>query len=301
MTDDYGLQHVPGKSATALARVNAVCDLITRGREEVTTLESPENASIDLRNLLLEITRETMRIYASSPIDKRAEACSEYQKNAYFKIGYRFLHGDGVAQDIGIAEEYTRRAAEQGHIWAQHNLGYIYEFIMDEEGEFEKLAAYWYQQAANQGYSVSQYALGKLLYFGIGVEKDHDQAVMWYRKAAEQNFVEAQYSLAMHHSLGKDREQNYTESAKWFRKAAEQGDPRSQFYLGLQARDGEGMPRDFVEAYFWMTLAYEANSKDLVDWKQGELLAQIATHLSPSELSQAKERVRQWTEKHLSS
>jgi TPR repeat protein len=62
---------------------------------------------------------------------------------------------------------------------------------------------YWYQKAADQGYVEAQYNLGIAYTIGKGVLKDDKQAVYWYQKAADQEYAEAQSNLGVKYTFGK--------------------------------------------------------------------------------------------------
>jgi uncharacterized protein len=80
--------------------------------------------------------------------------------------------GKGVPQDYAEAVKWYRRAAEQGHARAQHNLGAMY-------------------------------------FNGRGVLQDCVEAEKWRRRAAEQGFAEAQMSLAGAYATGEGTTQDY--------------------------------------------------------------------------------------------
>ena len=56
-------------------------------------------------------------------------------------------------------------------------------------------AAKWCRKAAEQGDVEAQYDLGLYYYSGRGVKEDLVEAVKWYRMAAEQGHAEAQYKI----------------------------------------------------------------------------------------------------------
>ena len=64
----------------------------------------------------------------------------------------------GAEQDMKKAVEWYKKAAKQGNMWAQHNLGYCYEY-------------------------------------GEGIRKNHKKAVEWFTKAAEQGSKKAKRML----------------------------------------------------------------------------------------------------------
>ncbi len=50
--------------------------------------------------------------------------------------------------------------------------------------------------------AVAQYRLGFNYYFGIGVERDYQEALKWFRKAAKQGHAGAQYELGFIYDKG---------------------------------------------------------------------------------------------------
>jgi TPR repeat protein len=95
-----------------------------------------------------------------------------------------------VSKDLEEAVKWFRKAAEQGDMEAQYNLGLCYE---QSEGVANDLkeAVKWYRQSAEQGYALGQFNLGICYINGDGVSKDSDEAVKWIVKAAEQGLVNA--------------------------------------------------------------------------------------------------------------
>ena len=96
----------------------------------------------------------------------------------------------------------------------------------------EYQAVEWYRKAAEQGHAWAQYTLGTMYKHGSGVERSHDEAAEWHRKVeieAEHGDVEAQYTLgSMFDTFGfitpyEDEKTDKRLATKWYRKAAEQG------------------------------------------------------------------------------
>jgi TPR repeat protein len=56
-------------------------------------------------------------------------------------------------------------------------------------------AVEWFQKAADQGLVAAQFNLGIMYENGQGVEKDDERAVEWYQRAADQGHVKAQFNL----------------------------------------------------------------------------------------------------------
>jgi hypothetical protein len=137
--------------------------------------------------------------------------------------------------------------------------------------------------------------LGDLYSSGTGVPEDDAQAVTWYRKAAEQGNRSAQSILGHLYSDGEGVPQDYAQAVFWYRKAAEQGDDFAQYKLGVWYKDGQGVPQDYAEAYFWLNLAAARESPiPLAAGRRDE----VASHMTPADLSREQERARKWFEAH---
>ncbi len=111
------------------------------------------------------------------------------------------------------------------------------------------------KKAAEQGDVRAQFNLGLVYSFGDGVPQDYKESVRWYRKAAEQGDANAQVHLGSAYSNGRGVLQDYKESVKWYRKAAEQGDAYAHLHLGVIYSYGQGVPQDYAEAYFWANIS----------------------------------------------
>jgi hypothetical protein len=105
--------------------------------------------------------------------------------------------GRGVPQDDKVAMKWWILAAEQGSIFAQNSLGWIYDF----KGDY-KAAMNWYKLAAEQGYARAQYNLGFIYDFKQG---DVKPAMKWYKLAAEQGVGRAQRRLQEIHKKISDQ------------------------------------------------------------------------------------------------
>ena len=201
---------------------------------------------------------------------KLEKAAAKGDANAQYELGHAYYLGDRVDKDHWKAVKWYQKAAEQGHIVAQCQLGYIYanDFHLTDY----KKSAGWYRVAAEQGHVEAQFRLG--LYYnhhahtnsflrqvGFFAKSDRIEALKWYRKAAEQGHVQAQFKLGDCYEQAVDdflpTEWDRAEAVKWYRKAAEHGHANAQYRLGCRYRDGKGVPKNLVEAYKWLNLAWE--------------------------------------------
>lgn len=80
--------------------------------------------------------------------------------------------------------------AEEGHVNAQVNLGFMYDYGTGLSRDHE-LAARWYRAAANQGSAAGQYNLAMLIAEGHAEPLADRSARYWLEKAAAQGFEDA--------------------------------------------------------------------------------------------------------------
>jgi TPR repeat protein len=159
------------------------------------------------------------------------------------------------------AVEYYTKAAEQGLLNAQTQLGILYLNSEHVETDYEK-AVKWSTKAAEQGDSIGQTLLAVCYYDGKGVEKDYKKAVEWLSKAAEQGQANAQTYLALRYYGGEGVEKDYKKAVEWLSKAAEQGLADAQTYLGIRYYNGEGVEKDYKQAVQWWSKAAEQGLAD---------------------------------------
>jgi TPR repeat protein len=87
----------------------------------------------------------------SAAYDELAPLAEAGDADAQFKIGFLFLHGQGVPLDYHEADSWIRRSAQQGHAEAQYNLAMNYE--LGRGVAKDVIQSYvWSTLAANQGY-----------------------------------------------------------------------------------------------------------------------------------------------------
>ena len=80
--------------------------------------------------------------------------------------------------------------------------------------------------------------MGMLCQHGKGIDQDNKEALKWYREAAEQGNTYAQYAIGVMYQDGKGVDQDYKEAVKWYRKTLEEN--RDPFARSSQNFRGEG-------------------------------------------------------------
>ncbi|CAB4441454.1 unnamed protein product [Rhizophagus irregularis] len=76
-----------------------------------------------------------------------------------------------------------------------------------------------------------------------GIEKNLEKAFYWYQKAAENGFTNAMYYLAICYDNGEGTEKNLEKAFYWYQKAAENGDKEAMFNLAICYKNGAGTER----------------------------------------------------------
>ena len=95
-----------------------------------------------------------------------------------------YAHGHGVPKDYEKARQWYERAAAQGDMTAQYNLGLLYADGVGVPQDYKKARQLW-EQAAAQGDAKAQNNLGSMYENGEGVPQDYVLAYMWYSLAVE--------------------------------------------------------------------------------------------------------------------
>ena len=130
-----------------------------------------------------------------------------------------------------------------------------------QAGDFQTALKEW-KSLADQGHAYAQYNLGWMYANGEGVPEDDAEAARWYRLAADQGDADAQHNLGVMYYNGEGVPEDDAEAARWFRLAADQGDADAQHNLGVMYYDGEGVLQDNVTAHMWFNIAGANGAED---------------------------------------
>ena len=150
---------------------------------------------------------------------------------------------------------------------------------------------------AGRGSIKAQLGLGQMYYDGKDVQQDYQEAMHWFRLAADQGNAEAQNSVGTLYDNGKGVPKDYREAAKWFRLAADQGHVLARRNLGWMYEKGQGFEKDYVLSYMWQYLAemVRIERKGVVNGVvRCRLCDAVARKMTPSQITQAQEKARNW-------
>jgi len=97
-------------------------------------------------------------------------------------------------KDYADAVGWYRKGAGAGDLFAQNNLGEMYERGRGVERD-ERLARQWYGRAAEADFGPGQFNYARMLLAGIGGPVDRNGAVQWLQKAEKNGVQQAKAAL----------------------------------------------------------------------------------------------------------
>ena len=110
------------------------------------------------------------------------------------------------------------------------------------------------QSRAEAGESDAQFTLGKLYYYGFGIEHNFTEAIKWFRASANHGHASAQFLLGEAHEKGNGLARDYRQSAKWYKRAALGGHSLAIYRLSNLYAHGLGVRKNIIKAYAWNKL-----------------------------------------------
>ncbi|MEH6716116.1 SPOR domain-containing protein [Parasphingorhabdus flavimaris] len=111
--------------------------------------------------------------------------------DAQFNLGQAYKLGNGVPKDLGQAENWYKRAADQGHLQANDNYGLL---LFQNNRRSEALP--YLQASADRGEKRAQYVLGTGHFNGDFVAKDWVKAYALMTRSSAQGLSAATSNLA---------------------------------------------------------------------------------------------------------
>ncbi len=213
------------------------------------------------------------------------------------KFQLAFVHLRRGEEDLGF--QLLEQIANEGHVFAQINLGLLYAPTMSDDPEHEKKSFDWLLKAAEAGDSFAMSQVAELYYYGVGVtfdgaevERDIVEAVRWSLAAADLNDPGGRYVLGLIYLYATKFDGTLNDLEKGvalFRQAAEQGHFRAQNRLASVYRHGNGVPKDLVTAYMWAKLGERAPELSSIVWK-------LTPEMTPEQIAEGEKRAREWLE-----
>ena len=182
---------------------------------------------------------------------------------------------DGVAAlqsgDYAKALDAWQKGAEAGDPRSQYSIGYLYQFGLGVSADYAT-AKDWYEKAAGQNNPDALYALGLLYETGKAVNRDLAEAMRLYRKAVEAGpEPDAEYAIGRMILRGRGVPRDPAEGVKWLKQAALHNQPAAQYMLGAAYEAGWGVTPDRREALYWYSRSQDG---DVVELQEQDLAFQ---------------------------
>ena len=159
-----------------------------------------------------------------------------------------------ISFSIACSDSNTLRAkAFFGDASSQVALGRLYREGTDGVDKDWIKASELFRKAAESGDADGQSWLAVSYWYGVGVERDAQQAVQLALAASEQDHPRAQYNLAEYY----ERQDKDRKSLMMYKKAANNGHANAQAIVGDRYFFGNGVPENEAEAIEWYMKAHE--------------------------------------------
>ncbi|HEY4379490.1 MAG TPA: tetratricopeptide repeat protein [Acidobacteriaceae bacterium] len=166
--------------------------------------------------------------------------------------------------------------AGQGFLKEELELATAY-FTGDGVVQDAKLAAYWYEKAAEGGSPEAQNQVGYFYEIGLGVPANPERALHWYRLSAASGLSDAALNLGVLYALGLGVQKDPAVAAEYFQEAARKGNGTGATYMGTLEYFGIGMQMDRVAAERWYVIGQKLHDP-LSAYNLGTLYSTVPDH-----------------------
>ena len=197
------------------------------------------------------------------------------------------LHKEGTQDDPDTHLELLTLAAERGDADAQYTLGVMYA-RGDGVTQDYQAAFHWISLAAEQNHTKALSCIGTAYLKGEIIPRNYELAVNALTQAARQGDSDAQFNLATMYAKGEGVSKDLASAFQYYSLAAEQANADAQYALGFMYYYGDGVTRDYAKAYMWFDIAGSLGKYSAIEYRNS-----IQRHITPAELSRAKELTRQ--------
>ncbi|KAG8624473.1 hypothetical protein KVT40_007540 [Elsinoe batatas] len=176
-------------------------------------------------------------------------------------LGRMFLRGEGTKQSYEIAQTWLKRGIEYGDALSQYSMGVMYMYGLGVPKDAIRAASYL-GSAADNDMAVAQTDLG-VLFLDQG---EVATARSYFELAIRSGHIEAYYYLAEMAHLGLGRERSCNVAAAFYKIAAEKAEVISASFIEAnEAHEANDLPRALV-AYMMAAEQGWENAQANVAW-----------------------------------
>lgn len=210
-------------------------------------------------------------------------AASDGHPAAQMLLGQLYFNGEGVEKDLDHAMFWYNRAADNGFSDAQYRLGILYH---DGSPEIEKnldLAFIYLSQALESGHKDAIKKLEWLHKTELGIVVNLNDDIEVLKKVAASGNQKARFLLSQKLIKGAGVPQDKAAGVKMLQEDAALGFIKAQKQLGELYYYGDGVEKDFIQAYGW-SMAYAGTKKLGGIAREGKQIARSALRQLPQEV-----------------
>lgn len=185
------------------------------------------------------------------------EQANKGDTESQLAIGKAYAQGIVVPKDHKEALSWYKKAAQQGDIKAQFELGVLL-WIEGNNEEEKSQGMTLIHQAAEKNLAEAQFMVGSI----YGIRKDINESYKWISRAAEQGDASALNMLGRYYEWGLGVPKNIPKAIEARKKSVDLGNPDAQVSLGEMYEQGRGVKRDYKKAAELYKLAADQGNGD---------------------------------------
>ncbi len=153
----------------------------------------------------------------------RRHAVNDSNAYAMNALGIAYLAGKGTVQDSALAVYWLEQAGRHGYKEAYNNLGMMFKNKDGRDARNLEKAVYYFKQGAKSNSVMCSYALGYMLYKGLGCRQDYSQALGLFEKGAGKDHAPSLYMAGLCFRNGYGTEQEEQKATFYLKRAAALG------------------------------------------------------------------------------
>lgn len=166
---------------------------------------------------------------------------------AELELAAHYMTGNGVPQDARLAALWYEKAAQSGDPDAQNQIGYFYQDGIGVPVDLVR-ARHWFQLAAASGSPAGRLNLGVLYLAGLGVPKDINFAMQLFEEDARRGNGTAAAYLGTIYYFGMAGSPDVAAAEKWYERGVKLHDPIAGYDLGSLFSTDPVHPHDIPKA-----------------------------------------------------
>ncbi len=150
---------------------------------------------------------------------------------------------------------------------------------------------------ARRGDARAQTWIGVMYGEGMGVAKDHTEAIRWLGRAASQSYAEAEFRLGVIHEFGHGVNEDKARARAYYERAANHAHFEAQLRLSELYEFGIGTAIDLVRARMWAEIAERIAGSHSERVRAGGNRDTLAEIMTPEQSAEARRLAQTWIER----